>query len=252
MALTELQRAICRLLADLRIESGESYVAGGEEAVAASWDADRRRLEGAGYSVRVLRERPGLVEAEVGRQGDVVLMEWARDSAYRFFPLVEHDELGLALHPFDLATNKLLALVGRREARDWVDVLECHRLLQPLGYLAWAACGKDPGFGPASVLEEARRTGRFSSAEVAELAFSGPAPDAGELAREWRAALDEGLTLVELLPPEEAGTCVLVGTEAFCRLPPQEIPPALAAGTLRFRGGSTRGVLPTLRSGRRG
>lgn len=88
MALSEIQRAICRLLADLRIRSGESYVAGGvalnvlpgagrqsrdidlfhdsEEAVAASWDADRRRLEQAGYSVHALRERPGLVEAEVG------------------------------------------------------------------------------------------------------------------------------------------------------------------------------------------
>jgi hypothetical protein len=28
---------------------------------------------------------------------------------------VRHDELGLTLHPFDLATNKLLALVGRGE-----------------------------------------------------------------------------------------------------------------------------------------
>ena len=35
--------------------------------------------------------------------------------------------MGLALHPFDLATNKVLALVGRLEARDWVDVLTCER-----------------------------------------------------------------------------------------------------------------------------
>jgi hypothetical protein len=45
-------------------------------------------------------------------------MEWARDSAFRFFPLVENSELGLVLHPFDLAVNKVLALVGRGEARD--------------------------------------------------------------------------------------------------------------------------------------
>ena len=28
------------------------------------------------------------------------------------FPLLEHEQLGLTLHPFDLATNKVLALVG--------------------------------------------------------------------------------------------------------------------------------------------
>jgi len=39
----------------------------------------------------------------------------------------------LALHPFDLATNKVLALVGRLEVRDWVDVIECDRRLQPFG-----------------------------------------------------------------------------------------------------------------------
>ncbi len=80
-------------------------------------------------------------------------MQWSRDSAFRFFPLVRHDELGLTLHPFDLATNKVLALIGRLEARDWIDVINCHDRIQPLGYLAWAACGKDPGFSPASVLE---------------------------------------------------------------------------------------------------
>jgi hypothetical protein len=31
--------------------------------------------------------------------------------------LVEHDGLGLTLHPFDLATNKVLALVGRVRGR---------------------------------------------------------------------------------------------------------------------------------------
>jgi TolB-like protein len=33
-------------------------------------------------------------------------------------PLLEHPELGLTLHPFELATNKLLALVGHVEARE--------------------------------------------------------------------------------------------------------------------------------------
>ena len=132
MALTDLQRTICRLIAENRIASGESYVAGGvalaeltgasrisrdidlfhdtDEALESSWRADRQLLAGHGFSITVLRERPSFVEAEVGRQGDSVRMEWARDSSFRFFPLVRHPDLGLTLHPVDLATNKVLAL----------------------------------------------------------------------------------------------------------------------------------------------
>jgi hypothetical protein len=192
MALTVLQRAICRLIAENRIASGESYVAGGvalseltgasrisrdidlfhdtDEALDASWRADRRLLEEHGFSVALFRERRSFVEAEVGRQGDYVRMEWARDSSFRFFPLVRHPDLGLTLHPFDLATNKVLALVGRLEVRDWIDVITSDQRIQPLGYLAWAASGKDPGFSPRSILEQASRTGRYSAVDVGQLA----------------------------------------------------------------------------------
>jgi hypothetical protein len=204
MALTGLQREVCRLLAAARRESGESYIAGGvalsialstsrlsrdldvfhdtTEAVARSWDRDRTILESAGYAVTSLRERPGYVEAAVARQGRDLIMEWARDSAFRFFPLVEDEDLGLVLHPFDLATNKVLALVGRVEARDWIDVIACHERLQPLGYLAWAACGKDPGFTPSGILEQARRSSRYTDDEVSSLAFEGPVIDRGRRA----------------------------------------------------------------------
>lgn len=165
MALSTLQREICKLVAGRRIEGGESYLAGAsalnellgtgrlsrdldlfhdaDEAVAASFAADRELLQAAGFEVTALRERRGYVEAEITRRGEMTRIEWVRDSSFRFFPLVEHPELGLVLHPFDLATNKALALVGRLEVRDWVDVIECDRRLQPFGYLAWAACGLD-------------------------------------------------------------------------------------------------------------
>src|SRR5262245_17779125 len=112
MALTRFQRELCRQLAANRIASGESYVAGGaalnvvlcgsrasrdidvfhdtEEALRATWDADRELLEPLGYAVQVVRERPSFVEAEISRGGETALFEWAQDSAYRFFPLVEH------------------------------------------------------------------------------------------------------------------------------------------------------------------
>lgn len=128
MAITELQRRICQLIAVNRVASGESYVAGGvalneliggnrisrdsdlfhdtREAVDLTWAADRTLLQSNGYDVDVIRERPGFVEARVAAGSEDVRIEWARDSAYRFFPLLEHADLGLTLHPFDLATNK--------------------------------------------------------------------------------------------------------------------------------------------------
>jgi hypothetical protein len=122
------------------------------EALGSSWNADRALLERSGFSVALTRERAGPIEAEVTAGGESMLLEWARDSAFRFFPLVRHDDFGLVLHPIDLATNKVLALVGRLEVRDWIDVIESHDRLQSPGCLAWAACGKDPGFSPSAIL----------------------------------------------------------------------------------------------------
>lgn len=268
MALTNLQRHVCRLLAGNRIASGESYVAGGAalnellatarvsrdldlfhdttEALDASWQADQALLEGAGYGLRVLRERPGFVEAEVSDGSDRVRLEWARDSAFRFFPLLENEELGLTLHPFDLATNKVLALVGRLEVRDWVDVISSDAHVQPLGYLAWAAAGKDPGFGPSAIIESAARSGRYSGEEVNQLAFSGPPPDAGGLARTWHAMLATARAVVAILPPDQAGTCVLDAEGSLLRAGPAELRSLLDGGQVTFHRGSIRGAWPQL------
>ncbi len=270
MALTGLQRRVCRLLAETRIASGESYVAGGvalneliaasrsalciylflytSEAREASWRADRLLLEANGFEVLLVRERATFVEAEVAAGGDRVLLEWARDSAFRFFPLQRHEEFGLTLHPFDLATNKVLALVGRVEVRDWVDVIATHDRLQPLGYVAWAACAKDPGFGPAAILEGAARSGRYSAEEVRALSFAGDPPDAGELARAWHRILDSAREIVSLLPPEEVGTCVLAASGGLFRGTPAEIRGALREGGIVFHRGRIRGALPQLKA----
>ncbi|MEO6324927.1 MAG: hypothetical protein ABIT01_01205 [Thermoanaerobaculia bacterium] len=269
MALTQFQRAVCRLIAENRVAQGESYVAGGvalnlalhasrisrdidlfhdtQEALAASWDADRRLLLANGYDVAVATERPAYVEAVVTKDEGSVLVQWVRDSAYRFFPLVRDDELGLTLHPLDLATNKTLALVGRLEVRDWVDLIGCHERIQQLGYLAWAACGKDPGFSPRSILEHARRSSHYSAPEVQELSFDDPPPDAGELSRAWRAMLREADEIVSLLPVEEAGKCVISGSGALFAGAPAEARVAVAASEIHFHAGTIRGVLPTIR-----
>lgn len=268
MALTAFQRDVCRILADTRIRSGESYVAGAaalnellraprrsrdldlfhdtREALAASWPLDRESLEKKGYAVEIIRERPTFVEAEVRKERESVKVEWAHDSAYRFFPLLRHDDLGLVLHPFDLATSKVLALVGRAEPRDFVDTLTCDREVQPLGYLAWAACGKDPGFSPAAILEQAAQSSRYSEAELRGLEYDGETPDAGELSRRWHKALGAGREVVRLLPPEELGHAVLSDSAEPFRGTSEELRAAIAHGDLVYHAGSIRGTLPSL------
>jgi hypothetical protein len=266
MVLTAIQRDVCRLLAAARRRRGESYVAGGAalgealrtarlsrdvdvfhdtvDAVAASWDEDRRLLDAAAYRVEPVRERPGFVEAVVSRGDASVAMQWTRDSAYRFFPLVEHDVFGLALHPFDLATNKVLALVGRAEVRDWVDVLACHEQLQPLGYLAWAACGKDPAFTPQGILSEAARASRYTDAELSSLAFDGGVPSAADLSRRWHAALGEARTVVAKLPPEHAGEAAIAADAQLFTGSLDALDRALSAGAIVFHRGRIGGAWP--------
>jgi hypothetical protein len=272
MALTALQRAICRLIAANRKRQGEAYVAGGvalnallaasrlsrdidlfhdtQEALQATWDADRHLLTEAGYGLEIVRERPAFVECVVRLGDESVVMQWVQDSAFRFFPLVEHPDFGLVLHPFDLATNKVLALVGRLEVRDWLDVISCHDRLQPLGYLAWAACGKDPGVNPRLILCEASRSGRYSDAELDSLAFAGTPPTLADAQQRWRTILDEAQVILDTLPPTEIGRCVLqVDLELF-RGDAATLAQSLWAGRVRFHAGSIRGVLPQFRAER--
>jgi hypothetical protein len=268
MALTAIQRDVCLLLAAARRAHGESYVAGGvalsvalqtqrlsrdldlfhdtTDAVVRSWDRDRETLVAAGYGVAEMRQRPGYIQAVITEGNRSLVAEWARDSAFRFFPLVDHDELGLTLHPFDLATNKVLALIGRVEARDWVDVLSCDERLQPLGYLAWAASGKDPGFSPHGILEEARRTSRYSAAELEALAFEGPAPEAGALARHWRRALAEAKAVIAQLPAAVVGQAVLTTAGQLFGGDHAALRAALNSGGLMFHAGRIGGALPRI------
>ena len=269
MALTQFQQTLCRLIAANRLEQGEAYVAGGAalnlvtrgrrlsrdidlfhdtlEALEATWQADRRLLERHDYILHTVHERPGYVEAVVGKAQETVLMQWTRDSAFRFFPLVQHEVFGLVLHPFDLATNKVLALAGRLEIRDWIDMITCHDQIQPLGYLAWAACGKDPGFGPLTILEQAGRSGRYTTAELEGLSFEGPLPDLATLSQKWHRMLEEARAVVTILPAERVGTCVLDREGRLCVADPAQLKGNLTESELVFHPGCIRGAYPQLR-----
>ncbi len=267
MALTPFQRTVCRLLAQNRAAQ-KGYVAGGvalnlllggtrlsddvdvfhdsEAAVGQSWDEDRALLEGSGYAVQQLRRFPTFIEARIERGGEELVMQWAYDSAFRFFPLIEHPDLGLTLHPLDSATNKVLAFVGRIEPRDWVDTMTCSDNLQHLGFLAWAACGKDPGYSPLFLLDEATRSTRFSAPELRKLSFDGTLPDPLALGAKWRAMLASAREIVEVLPPEEVGKCVVTREGTLCNLAPSALESALRAGEIRFHEGHLCGAWPQI------
>jgi hypothetical protein len=268
MALTAFQLDVLRHLALARRERGESYVAGGvalnqllraprlsrdidvfhdtESALARTWAADRQLLELAGCVTSVVRESPSFVEAMVSRGPEGVLMQWTRDSAYRFFPLIEDDLLGLALHPFDLATNKVLAMAGRLEARDWIDVMTCEQKLQPLGFLVWAACGKDPGYNPSSLLAEISRS-HYSQAELDTLAFEGSRPNAVQLGTRWHEVLRSARATCDALPADELGACVVTRGGNLYTGDAAELATALSDGTVVFHRGRIGGSWPTLR-----
>ncbi len=222
--LTDYQAELARLLSGNR--SPDSYLAGGaaillepntarysrdldyfhdsEARVAEAFAADRQLMERKGYGVDVETQQPGLVRAIARKGSHSTKVEWAHDSAWRFMPAVHDDRVGFLLHPVDLAVNKVLALVGRDEPRDVLDTLHFHRNELVLGALCWAACGKDPGFSPLSILELLRRRGRIREEDLARLDLAG-AIDLHVLKREWIEALDSVKPFATSRPPEEIG-----------------------------------------------
>lgn len=216
-------------------------------ALRATLERDSQTLLEAGYAVEMRRQTPAFGEALVSQNDESVEMQWARDSAFRFFPLIEHPDFGLVLHPFDAATNKVLALVGRLEARDWIDTIECDARLQPLGFLSWAASGKDPGFSPPMILEEAARSSRYSAVEIAALEFEGESPNVALLSQTWKAMLRSAHEIVRLLPTQSVGRYVLNSRNELFRGDVAALRSALSNDELRFHEGTIGGVWPNFR-----
>lgn len=214
MPLTAFQKEVLAVLASNRSE--ESHFAGGvvlhapedsarfshdfdifhevAEEVARASDQDVSSLRSAGFTVETLsrygewERQAAFRRARVSRAGESVEIDWAADSAFRFFP-IEHDPLlGWRLHLFDAATNKALTLAARTETRDYVDIIEFNKTF-PLAAICWAACGKDPGFSPLSLLKMMRRFARVSPTELDKI--KARALDPKILKMEWIAMSDE-------------------------------------------------------------
>ena len=214
-----------------------------EASVVTSAETDAATLLAAGYAVEWLLRQPLFQRAEVTRDHHRLLIEWVFDSAFRFFP-VERDELaGWRLNLYDAATNKLLALMGRGEPRDYLDVLFFHEHRLSLGALCWAAAGKDPGVNPFMILQECQRTTHFRPEQFRDLQLAAPL-DLPGWKQTWLAASRAAESLLPRLPAEAVG-CLYLDAAGNPVTPDPDSPEFV---TLRRHYGSVRGAWPVIRN----
>jgi len=172
--------------------------------------ADGATLIAAGYNVSPGRVREGKREAMVARHGEAMPLEWATDSAFRFFPTQPDELFGYVLHPADLATNKATAAADRREPRDIVDLVTIHENILPLGAVLCAAVGKFPGVTPEEMLAEITRHSRFTAEEFQALATEQPV-DVPGLHRRIRSMIEDAGHFIATLPSEAVGVIFMDG-----------------------------------------
>ena len=212
-----------------------------DDSIAQSASADAKTLRHAGYVFSWLLRTPTFQRAVVEIADQKLKMEWACDSAFRFFPVQKDDLCGYRLHDADAATNKVLALAGRSEIRDFVDVLHLHDTYLSLGALVWAASGKDPGFTPEFLLNQMGRHVAYRQTDLDGLSLREPL-DLRTLKLRWISAVDSAARTVSKLPPEEVG-CLYLGADLRPRTP-DPASPELSRLIRHF--GRVRGAWPTI------
>ncbi|MBN1899701.1 nucleotidyl transferase AbiEii/AbiGii toxin family protein [Candidatus Sumerlaeota bacterium] len=261
MPLTEPQKRILKILASRR--SPENYLAGATvlhraedsprfsedidffhdiaDSIAQSAETDASTLKHFGIDLEWLLRTPTFYRAVAIVSGEKLKLEWAVDSTFRFFPVVEDSLCGFRLHETDAAVNKILDLAGRREARDFVDILYIHKTRLSIGALAWAACGKDPGYSPAFLLDHAGQHVAYAQDDIDRLSLN-EKMNIYDLKREWLTALERSYELINSLPASDIG-CLYLTPEGTPITPDPESPD--------FKGlarhfGSVRGAWPSI------
>jgi hypothetical protein len=212
--LTPLQLQVAELIAGLE-EAGGFGLAGGA-ALIVRGDIDRRTrdldffgltssdvdrllpaaeaaLESAGFDVHRVREGTGFVRLVVERHGETVEVDLAADA--RMFSLEVQNGLPV-LNATELAVDKVLAIFGRAEARDFVDLAAVFDRYG-LDTLFRLAAEKDRGFSIDVFGEMLQRFDRLRQEE-----FGIDAPGYQRLATKvvgWR---EQSLELSRTLGPE--------------------------------------------------
>ena len=261
MPIANFEKAILRLLAANR--NPESFVAGATvllrdekshrrsqdidlfhdtaESLKIAADTDSALLEKHGYQVVWDNVQPTFRRALIARAGETTKIEWVFDSAFRFFPVQPDPEMGYVLDFWDAATNKVLALGGRGELRDYLDVLQLHQRHLSLGALAWAACGKDIGYTPQFIIEEAQRLTHYPASLLASLHLREPV-DLVECKKQWLESVREAQNLFNQLPAAEVGCLYLDASGS----PVTPDPASPEFPKLRRHFGSVRGAWPVI------
>ena len=205
--LTPLQRRLAHLLAALP-EARDFALAGGAALIARGL-IDRRtqdldyfatsaaavgdllpvletRLEGEDLSVTRIRDLPGFARLQVAEPGgETVQLDLSHDA--RHGPS-EATELGLTLSQDELAADKVLALFGRAEARDFADVAALLEVYSP-DRLIELAGAKDLGFSQERFSESLAALHRLDEED-----FLGTGRTHEDLASQfdaWREQLDQ-------------------------------------------------------------
>ncbi len=211
------------------------------DRVAECAEIDAATLKEDGMEVEWLLRTPAFHRALVEFKGQKLRIEWAHDSAFRFFPIQKDEVCGYRLHEIDAAVNKVLALAGRSEARDYVDTIYLHHNLLTLGSLIWAACGKDPGYTPELLLSQCQRHSRYTQADLDRLQLATPL-DVTALKQEWLKAVEEAKEHLAALPLEDLG-CLYLDADGRVITPN---PAAEEFTSFTRHWGSVGGVWPTI------
>lgn len=180
--LTPLQEQVAEIIAGL--EEAKEFALAGGAALIARGDVQRetrdldffgltadavdrlvpavdRALRDAGLAVRHIQVNPGFARLVVESADDRTELDLAADA--RLFP-AEPGEPAPMLRGEELAVDKVLALFGRAEARDFIDLME----VEPrygLDRLCNLAAEKDRGFSPAILAEMLARFSRLRREE---------------------------------------------------------------------------------------
>ena len=261
--LTEYQHELAKLLSVNRTE--DSHLAGGaaihfepqsirfsndldyfhdtEKRVSEAYKADEELLIKNEYKIQIEITLPGYIRITVLKDDNSTKIEWAHDTAWRFMPPVFKKNYGYFLHPVDLAINKLLALAGRDEPRDYLDIHEILKNTLSLGAMCWAVPGKDPGFTPLSILEFLKRKGVYRQEDFSRLKLTQPV-NLIELKDKWIEALAQAEKFISSCPQNEVGGLYYsLDTKDFIK--PNEEEEFLKKAKIHY--GKAGGILPVFR-----
>jgi len=228
--LTRIQKHIVEILKPTK--SSQVFIAGGcalnrntvrisedidifgktDDAITSIAHKDLAILKKNNFSIDIHKDLPGWVEGEISLDGEKTLVQWIWDDEFHFLPIQEDSEFGYALHPCDLAVNKITAAFGRRKARDYVDLALIDQTYAPLGIFIWAAPGKirRAHLTPLEIIEEIRR--RFSAhpQELYQNITMTNGADPLELIATLDDVLDRATVYVEAFAPADYYGCLFI------------------------------------------